>query len=297
MIKRTLEISDGPTFLNIENDQLLLSRHKEQIARIPCEDVGLLIVDNVATTYTHSVFTRLLQCGAVVLLCGPNHLPAAMLLSMDDNQLTARRMRIQAAAPRPLRKRLWKQIVRRKVKLQAMNLPSDHPMRGLLLEMSAQVKSGDSTNIEGQAARFYWPALLGDDFRRDPDGPSPNNLLNYGYTVMRAAVARALVAAGLHPVFSLQHIHRNNPFALADDLVEPLRPLVDRAVLHLLAQQIHDLDRPAKKILLELLSREIIVADQSGPLMVQLHRVASSLLHCYQKKRKTLLLPDYSLNS
>ncbi len=294
MIKRTIEISDGPTFLNVENDQLVLTRRKEEIGRVPCEDVGLLIVDNPATTYTHAVFTRLLGSGAGIVLCGPDHLPAGLMVPMSDNDLTARRMRIQAAAPRPLRKRLWKQIVRRKVKLQAMNLPAEHPTRGLLLSMSREVKSGDATNIEGQAARFYWPALMGENFRRDPDGLPPNNLLNYGYIILRSAVARAIVAAGLHPVFSLQHSHRNNPFALADDLMEPLRPMVDRAVLQLLAQGTEDIGRPAKIALLQLLTREVTVGETSGPLMVQLQRVAVSLLHCCQGKRKALLLPEYS---
>ena len=228
MIKRTIDISEGPTRLSIELDQLVLTRDRQEIARIPCEDVGVLLVDHHSTTYTHAVFTRLAEAGACAVLCGANHLPAALVLPMQNNELTARRTRTQAACLRPLRKRLWRQIVRRKVRGQAENLPEDHPVRKRLIEMAKEVKSGDVTNIEGQAARFYWPALMGSEFRRDPDGLPPNGLLNYGYMVMRTAVARALVAAGLHPSFGLQHQHRNNTFALADDLVEVLRPRIDR---------------------------------------------------------------------
>ncbi|MGB7160688.1 MAG: type II CRISPR-associated endonuclease Cas1 [Tepidisphaeraceae bacterium] len=297
MIKRTLDISTGPTFLSVENDQLVLTREREEIGRVPCEDVGVLLVDHVATTYTHAVLTRLLHFGAVVIVCGANHVPAGMLLPMENNELTARRMRLQAAAPLPLRKRLWRQIVRHKVRLQAANLDEAHPARRRLLAMSDQIKSGDGSNIEGQAARFYWPALLGSEFRRDPDGLPPNNLLNYGYMVMRAAVARALVAAGLHPAFSLQHSHRNNAFALADDLVEVLRPMVDRAVLDLLRAGAGFIDHASKQKLLALLADEVTVAGEGGPLMVQLHRIATSLLRCYEGTGKRLDLPEYPLRS
>lgn len=297
MIKRTLDISTGPTFLSIENDQLVLSREREEIGRVPCEDIGVLLIDHVATTFTHSVFLRLLHHGGVVVFCGTNHLPAGMLLPMENNELTARRMRVQAAAPLPLRKRLWKQIVRHKVRGQAANLDVAHPARKRLLVMADEVKSGDPSNIEGQAARFYWPALLGAEFRRDPDGLPPNNLLNYGYMVMRAAVARALVAAGLHPAFSLQHAHRNNAFALADDLVEVLRPSVDRAVLDLMRGGGGFIDREAKQKLLALLAEEVTLAGVGGPLMVQLHRMATSLLQCYEGEKKRLDLPEYPVSS
>jgi CRISP-associated protein Cas1 len=297
MIKRTIDISAGPTFVCIEHDQLVLSRDKERIGQVPCEDIGVLLVDHYAVTYTHAVFTRLLHFGAVIVLCGPNHIPIGMVLPMESNELTARRMRLQASAPLPLRKRLWKQIVRRKVVGQAHNLPTDHPVRGRLLAMAAEVKSGDRSNIEGQAARFYWPALFGKDFRRDPDGAPPNDLLNYGYMVLRAALARALVAAGLHPVFSLQHSHRNNAFALADDLLEVLRPRVDRAVLELTRRGIDVIDRESKEKLLGLLAEEVTIDDQSGPLMVQLHRYAVSLLRCYEGEAKSVAMPEFPAKS
>lgn len=297
MIKRTIDISQGPTFLSIENDQLILTRDKQRIGQVPCEDVGVLLVDHVATTYTHAAFTRLLHFGAVVVLCGPNHLPVGMVMPMESNELTARRMRLQASAPLPTRKGLWKQIVAEKVRLQAMNIALENPVRGRLLAMAGEVKSGDRTNVEGQAARFYWPALLGAEFRRDPEGLPPNNLLNYGYMVLRSAVARALVSAGLHPVFSLQHSHRNNAFALADDLLEVLWPRVDRAVLELISHGQGFIDKESKQKLLGILAEEVSLGDQSGPLMVQLHRMAASLLRCYEGASRRLEMPVFKEKS
>ena len=293
MIKRTLDISQGPSFLCVENDQLVLSRRKVEIGRFPIEDIGVLLIDHPAVTYTHSVFTRLGHHGAAVVLCGANHLPASVVLPMEDNDLTARRLHVQAAAPLPLRKRLWKQIIRKKVRLQAANLPPGHPSHGRLMALADEVRSGDPANIEGQAARLYWPALLGKEFRRDPEGLPPNGLLNYGYMVMRAAVARALVAAGLHPVFALHHRNRNNAFALADDLVEVLRPRIDRAVVGLLPEGGGMVDKAAKTAILSILAEEVKLGDQKGPLMVQLHRLAGSLMRCYEGQAKRLDFPVF----
>ena len=160
------------------------------------------------------------------------------------------------------------------------------------MTMREDVRSGDPTNCEGQAARCYWTALLGDDFRRDREGLPPNGVLNYGYSVMRAAIARAICGAGLHPALGLHHHNRNNAFCLADDLVEVLRPRVDAVVIRLLAEGGGVVDKPAKKALLELLAEEVTVGGQSGPLMVGLHRMVSSLVRCYAGEQKELDLPE-----
>lgn len=296
MIKRTIDISDGPTFLNIENDQLILTRKQERIASIPCEDVGVLLVDHRQTTYTHSALTRLLARGAVIILCGEDHLPAGILLPLENNDLHTERLRAQVATALPIRKQLWRQIVAHKIKGQAGNLPEGHPVRRRLLAMAQEVKSGDTSNREGVAARFYWPALMdplmGESFRRDPDGPWPNPLLNYGYMVFRAAVARAIVAAGLHPAIGLYHSNRNNPFVLADDLVEVFRPRIDRAVVQSITSGKTEIDKQAKRAVLSLLSEPITVAGQSGPLMVGLHRVLASVVRCFEGSAKSLELPE-----
>jgi len=292
MIKRTIDISEGPNFLSVENDQLVISRNREEIGHVPAEDIGVLLIDNVATTYTHSAMTRLIHHGAVIVLCGANHLPAGILLPLENNNLITERLRSQIGASEPLRKQLWKQIVRRKIVGQAHNLPENHPTRGQLLDLADNVKSGDTTNCEGQAGRFYWPALFGPDFRRDPDGEPPNNLLNYGYTVFRAAVARALVAAGLNCSLGLHHSNRANAFCLADDLIEVFRSRVDATVLDLVKREIFILDKSAKQEILNLLTEEIVIAGQSGPLMVQLHRMVASLVRCYADGEKTMELPE-----
>jgi CRISPR-associated protein Cas1 len=292
VIKRTIDISDGPTFLNIENDQLVLTRNKERIASIPCEDVGMLLVDHRATTYTHGALTRLTAYGAAVVLCDEQHLPCGLLLPYANNDLHTQRLRHQVGIKQPLRKQLWRQIVRHKIQGQAGNLPEDSDVRRRMMAIAADVKSGDTSNGEGVAARFYWPAMMGADFRRDPDGLPPNQLLNYGYMVFRAACARALVAGGLHPAFGLQHSNRNNAFCLADDLVEVFRPRIDRAVKELLLRGGGMIDREGKQAILSLLAEEITVAGQKGPLMVQLHRVVASLVHCLQGSGRTLDLPE-----
>lgn len=293
MIKRTIEISEGPTYLCVEDGQLLLKREGQEVARIPCEDVGMLLIDNRATTYSHAALTRLVGHGAVVILCGENHLPTGMILPVEGNDLLCQRLRSQVQAPLPLGKQLWRQIIREKIRGQARNLAEGHAVRGSLMTMRDEVCSGDPTNCEGQAARCYWTALLGDDFRRNPDGLPPNGVLNYGYMVMRAAVARAICAAGLHPALGLHHHNRSNAFCLADDLVEVLRPRVDAVVIKLLRQEGGGfVDKPAKKALLELLVQEVTVGGQSGPLMGGLHRMVSSLVRCYEGEQKELDFPE-----
>ena len=292
MIKRIIDISQGPTFLSIENDQLVIQRERVEIGRIPAEDVGVLLVEHRATVYTHAALMRLVTHGAAVVLCDEKHLPAGLLLGMADNRLHTRRLAAQVAAKAPLKKQLWRQIIQRKIRGQAANLPEDSPVRGQLLDMAESVKSGDTANAEGLAARFYWGVVFGDKFSRDPEGEPPNGMLNYGYMVFRAAVARAIVASGLHPALGLHHSNRENPYCLADDLVEVFRPMVDACVLELVRAGHVDVDREAKEAILGLLSREIRVAGSAGPLMVALGRMTTSLVECYAGTAKRMELPD-----
>ncbi len=296
MVKRTIEISPlpdaGSAYLHVEHDQLVILRDRAEVGRIPIEDIGYLILDDKALALSHSVLTRVIHHGGVIIVCDDSHTPAGLLLSMHDNDLTARRLRAQAAMALPRRKRLWQQVVRHKVTGQALNLPENHPQRARLLGMAAEVKSGDAGNIEGQAARFYFPAMFGEEFRRDPDGEPPNGMLNYGYMIFRSACARAIVAAGLHPVFSLQHSHRNNTFALADDLVEIFRPRVDREVRKLWEREVGFIDKQSKRAILELLGEPIVIGGQAGPLMVQLARICASLVECIEGTASGLQLPE-----
>lgn len=292
MIKRTIEISERPLHLRLRSDQLLLVDVEggEVVATAPCEDVGVLIVDQVRTGFTQPILTRLAAAGAVVVLCGDDHLPCAMVLPLSTHSTVATRIRAQVAAKLPLRKRLWQQLVRAKIAAQADNLHGD-AARGLHA-MTRAVRSGDPTNVEAQAARRYWSAwALAADFRRDPAGTPPNNLLNYGYAIMRAAVARALVGAGLHPAIGLHHQHRANAFCLADDLVEPLRPLVDERVRTLWRDGELAVTRRAKQELLELLTLRVATGGERGPLLVHLHRYVASLVACLEGHGSKLDIP------
>lgn len=292
MIKRIIEISKEPAHLSVDLDQLRLKRPSGD-ASIPCEDIGVLLVEHPETTCTNHALAKLVGFGAAVVVCGRNHLPAGILLPFPNHTEVVWRVNDQIEASRPLKKHLWKQLVVAKIHAQARNLPTDSPAHRKLRKLARDVKSGDPSNVEAQAARTYWASWLGEDstFRRDPDGDGVNALLNYGYAVLRAAVARAVVAAGILPVIGIHHSNRSNLFCLADDLLEPLRPLVDAEVQHLHAHGNDDLDRYAKASLLSVLHGAVQLEDQTGPLMVALHRMAASLVRCYRREEKKLLIP------
>jgi len=290
MIKRTIEISTRGIFLSVKLDQLVIRLDAEELQSVPIEDIGVLIVSSTAVTYTHSVITRLLSAGAVIVACDDKHLPCGLLLP-QDNSLQTQRLLAQVGAGKPIHKQLWRQLVKAKIAHQAAMLDECPDAQRALLAMAARVRSGDPENLEAQAALRYWPALLGADFRRDPDGLPPNCLLNYGYMVLRATVARALAGAGLHPSLGLHHHNRSNPFCLADDVMEPLRPLVDRRVRALHKAGAKDLDKETKRELLGTLTDTVRLGDAAGPLMVALERTAASLVRCYEGQAKQLEVP------
>jgi len=301
MIKHTVEISSSAVHLATDHRQLRLKRDGQIVGSMPCEDVGVVLVDHPGTTYTHNALTALVDSQAVVVLCGRDHLPCGLLMPLGDHSEVVSRLRDQLGASEPLKKRLWKQLVMAKIRGQAANLPPDSVSRRRLLVFADEVRSGDPTNREAQASRVYWKSWLteseGNDFqveiafRRDREGAWPNALLNYGYAVVRAAVARSLVAAGLHPSLGLHHSNRSNAFCLADDLVEPLRPIVDRRVRELFLSGAGALDQSTKAELLDLLSDRVRMSDAEGPLMVALHRMAASLVACYRREAKNLEIP------
>ena len=291
MIKRTIEISGDGNHLSVSMGSLIVRKGEQVIGQVPLEDVALLILDSFTTTYTHSVIAEVLAAGAAIIPCGKNHHPCALFLPQENTLQTQRLIR-QAQAPLPLRKGLWKQVVQAKIANQAGVLEEDAPPQRMLRNLVPQVRSGDPANVEAQAARIYWQALFADKgFRRSPEGNPPNNMLNYGYMVLRAAVARAVCGAGLHPSLGLHHHNRSNSFCLADDLLEPLRPLVDRKVRALWSAGRDEIDRDVKTELLTLLTAEIQVAGEKGPLLVGLERMTASLVRCYQREQKKLDLP------
>jgi CRISPR-associated protein Cas1 len=294
LIKRIVEISQSKSYLKVRYGQLVIGQNGKEVSTIPCEDIGVLLVDNQAVSYTHSVFIELLKCGAAVLLCGQNHHPTGMLLPLDSNSVQTERFRQQINVKEPIKKQLWKQIVQEKIKHQAKLLGKDNEYYKTLMTLRHRVKSGDTSNLEAQASKKFWPAFFGDaNFRRDINGPSPNNFLNYGYMVMRAAVARALCSAGLLPALGIHHRNRYNSFCLADDLMEPFRGFVEAKVREICRGGNYDgeIDQQIKAGLLEVLYDEVEIAGFKGPLMVGLHRTCASLARCFTGEQKTIDLP------
>jgi CRISPR-associated protein Cas1 len=303
MIKKIVEISRERTSLSIKYGQLIIKQDGKETSSVPCEDIGVLLVDNQATNYTHCVFTELLKQGAAVVLCDDSHLPAGMLLPIESNSIQTERCAKQIKAKEPLKKKLWQQIVRAKIKHQAKLVKDDTQIHKALTALISQVRSGDPSNIEAQASKKFWSAYLQDltdsstslgmTFHRNIEGKPPNNLLNYGYMVMRAAVARAICSAGLLPSVGLHHRNKYNAFCLADDLVEPFRGFVEAKVREIIqsGEDYEDLTQPIKARLLEVLYEEVEIADYKGPLMVGLHRTAASLVRCFCGEQKEIELP------
>jgi CRISPR-associated protein Cas1 len=294
MIRRIIEISSGAARLSIAHKQLVIERPEYEPATVPCEDVGVLLVDHPAVTYTHGVFTTLLEAGAAVVLCGHDHHPSGLLLPIAANTVQTERYRFQIEAPQPLRKRLWQSLVAAKLRQQAHVLAFRLRPHADLLALGSRVRSGDPDNIEAQGAQRYWPRLFGESFRRNREGPPPNNLLNYGYMVVRAAVARALAGAGLMPTLGLHHRNRYNPFCLADDVLEPFRPFIDLKVRNFLdaAEVGPALTKDEKRAVLSVLNEVIEVGGRKTPLMLALHATAASLHRSFETGEPQLALPN-----
>ncbi len=291
-MKRTLEISREPAHLAVRHRQLLLKRDSKVVGQVPCEDLAVVLVDHPQTTYTHATLTELAENNATLVICGRDHLPTAMLLPLADHSQVVWRLRDQLNASLPLCKQLWKQLVVAKVQAQALNLPKDQAGHHKLMALAGEVRSGDPRNIEAQAAKVYWANWLWQEkFRRDREQPGINGFLNYGYAVLRAAVARAVVAAGLIPSLGVHHRNRGNAFCLADDLMEPFRPLIDDRVRELHRQGYETLCQEAKAELLEVLNMTMKLGVQDGPLMAMLHRLVASLVRCYAGEQKKLEIP------
>ena len=292
MIKHIVEVSKDPSRLSIRNNQLVVSRDGKATAQIPCEDIGVMIVDQPCTVYTHQLLCHLSANDTVVILCGNDHLPSSILLPLGDHSSIVSRLQLQIDLKVAVRKRLWKQLVREKIVRQAMNLNEEYPAHRKLMEIAATVKSGDSTNREAYAARVYWQNWLWqEEFRRDRNESGINSMLNYGYAIVRAALARCVVAAGLQPSLGLMHKHRANAFCLVDDLIEPFRPWVDSHVRELYRQGYTEIGSEVKEQILGLLMQELVIDRDSGPAMVMMHRYVNSLVHCMDGSMKGLQIP------
>jgi CRISPR-associated protein Cas1 len=249
-------------------------------ATLPIEDLGVVVVDDLRASYTQSVFIELLEAGATVMITGRNHLPLGMMLPLDAHHVQTERHRAQVAVTEPTRKQVWRALVSAKLAQQGHVLAHFTGSDTGLLALAKRVRSGDPENLEAQGAQRYWPRLFGKDFRRDREADGINALLNYGYAVLRAAVARAIVAAGLIPSLGVYHRNRSNPFCLADDLFEPYRPLVDWRVRLILDE--NDVapaleERSARAALLSLLNETVMVGARRLAVLPAIEASAVSL--------------------
>lgn len=265
-------------------------------ASLPIEDLGVVIVDDSQASYTQAVFIELLAAGATVMVTGKDHLPAGLMLPLDAHHVQTERHLAQVQATEPVRKRIWQALIFAKIAQQGAVLEHFTPDHGGLIPLSRRVRSGDPDNLEAQAAQRYWPRLFGKDFRRDRGAEGINAALNYGYAVVRAAAARAVVAAGLIPSLGVFHSNRGNPFCLVDDMFEPYRPYVDWRVKAWVLEQgnpVPDLsDRAVRAALLSIFNETVRVGDRRYPLLLALHQTAASLCRALTGGDRTLALPQ-----
>lgn len=296
MLRKTIEIATPGTRLSVAHRQLVIDRPEHPKATVPIEDLGVLVVDDGRASYTQAVFIECLAAGATVIVTGRDHLPLGMMLPMEGHHALTERHWAQVEAGAPLRKRLWQALVAAKLRQQGRLLKeAGHDDAGLTA-LAARVRSGDPDNLEAQAAQRYWPKLFGRDFRRDRSADGTNALLNYGYAIVRAACARALVASGLIPSLGVWHRNRSNPFCLADDLLEPWRPIVDWKVRGLLqtgkAAPSLD-DRPTRAALLSIFSDTVLVGGRRWPLLLGIEQSAASLAKALTlNDRAALVVPE-----
>ena len=292
MLKRTLVFSN-PMSLSLKNCQLVLAFKDDPDNKmtIPIEDIGVVIIENQQVSITVPLMNALIEGNVQVVVCNDRGMPSAMLQSFESNNLQGENLRNQMNAGEVLKKQLWKQIVEAKIRNQAALLNKVGQEGDILKQYYRNVKSGDSDNREGIAARVYFSELFGESFIRDRTLPGINALLNYGYTVLRAATARALVSSGLLPTIGIFHHNRSNAFPLADDIMEPYRPYVDEIVYALSMQGKMELTKDVKADLIQVLYADTQFSKVIRPLSVGLTFTSSSLSKCFAKEQTRLSLP------
>lgn len=291
MIGRIVEIAEDGRHLARHRGFLTVSEKGAEIGRIPLDDLGAVVAQAHGLTYSNSLLIALAEQGVPVVLCGRNHMPSAMVWPVSGHHEQSGRIADQAAASKPLKKRLWAQIVRCKIESQGATLARAGAPHGGFALLARKVKSGDPENVEAEAARRYWPLLFGREFRRDRSAPGTNALLNYGYTILRAGVARAVLASGLHPSLGLHHSSRVNAHVLVDDLMEPFRPVVDREVWRLVDEGCEEVTSEAKAELARLMVMDVATEAGIGPLMTAAERLSQSLVRSFAGDQSDLALP------
>lgn len=295
MIKRTLYFGN-PVHLKTINQQLVAEFPESNESKsFPIEDIGILIADHQQITFSQALLARLLEHNVAFITCDATHHPAGMLLNLEGNTLQSQKTQLQADASLPLKKQLWQQTIIAKIKNQAAVLAGQRQPVNYLLQLSDNVKSGDTDNHEAKAASYYWKRLFPDflEFKRERYGPPPNNLLNYGYAILRAIVARSLVGSGLLPTLGIHHKSQYNAFCLADDIMEPYRPYVDVVVCNIVRMngKFLELTPAMKKDLLALPAIDVVMEGKKSPLMVAVSRTTASLVKCFEGDTRKILYP------
>ncbi len=292
MIKQTL-MFQNPAALSLKNNQIVIRLKEEDLTVTrPIEDVGIIVVENQMVSMTVPLLNALSENNVAVIFCDNKAMPKSMLMTLESNTTQQESYRCQIEATLPTKKRVWKQIVESKIRNQSALLNKLDKNGNSLKQHYMNVKSGDSDNREGAAARLYWGMLFDYGFRREREGSPPNNLLNYGYAILRAAVTRALLGSGLYPAFGVFHRNRYNAFPLADDMMEPFRPFVDEIVYRLYYDGAHsELDKDAKIALQRVLFCDVRMGKVTRPLEVALSLTTASLLRIYTGEADKLTLP------
>ena len=292
MIKRIVDISEQ-AYVHTKHRQLFIDKEGKTIGRIPIEDLGMLILQHPAIVITQSTIVACQENKAAIIFCNEKHLPYSVILPISDGHtLHQKVLRMQVEAKNPMTKRIWKQVVQQKIVEQERTLSLAGTDATVLARLASKVKSGDVENHEAQAAQYYWPRLFGRSFRRDYEAAGVNTLLNYGYAVVRALIARAIVAGGLHPAIGIHHHNQYNSLCLADDLMEPFRPWVDWLVYQMwIENKKTKIDKDTKQNMLRLLSETVHINKKTMPLMVACHYLIADFKRCLDGSLDRLKYP------
>lgn len=298
MVKRTLYFGNS-TYLSIKNKQLKIDLidSDRTVLTIPIEDIGIVVLDNYQITITSGVIESLLENNVSIITCDKSHLPVGLMLTLFGNTVQSERFRYQIDASIPLKKQLWQQTVISKIKNQGDVLEIKTGLIPKNMRVWANnVKSGDVENKEARAAAYYWKTLFPEIeyFTRDREGVFPNNLLNYGYAILRAIVARALVSNGLLPTLGIFHRNKYNAYCLADDIMEPYRPYVDRLILDIMDNydSYNVINKEIKSKLLSIPTIDVVINNKRSPLMVAVSTTSASLMKCYTGETRKILYPS-----
>jgi len=290
MLKKTI-LLENKASVSVKNKQLIIQSTIRE-STIPIEEIGFIVIDNPEIYLSIPAMNLLVENNSALIICGTNHLPNGMFLNLNSHHIQQEIFKNQINASMPLKKQLWQQTVIEKIQNQGILLKKITGTNNSLDFLASKVLSGDSSNMEGAAAAQYWKTFFDIDFKRERFGNYPNNFLNYGYAILRAATARALSGSGLLNTLGIHHKSKYNAFALADDIMEPFRPIVDEKVFEMMQNfEEQELNTKIKSELLQILTRTVYFKDEKSPLMVALQKTASSLQQCYTGDRKKIKFP------